>query len=524
MTAMTRYARYILLPGVLVAASLPDAQAAKNSLAAERPLTYVVLGERAHALRGETVALLRVVLATSTGNPCVRLSIAGTQGRRLEPIIERRNPDSRRFPITVCEAILPFSNVFSTSGESWRAELDGKTYPLRLPTVVKTPERVLIVGDSGCRDNKRQSCDDEQWPFRTAIPRDMARLIADEGKPTLLLMVGDYNYRQEKKSSSPDRQWRNWLADFFTPMTGGSQDKNRKKTAPSGKDDSIGHLLTMAPLVLARGDHELCAPANEKGGAGWYFLLEPTSPLLGDADAAVLGASCSDDDRVPESIGAPFRLDFDNRFSLLLTDSAAIADSKRPDEEQAKALAHLLARAETNFKADNSPERLAWWVTHKPVWSVVGTDKPKVGNATAQSALKERQNAKPPANIKLIVSGDKHFYQSIDAGGQPLQLVVGNGGVEINNNAFNGRLGAIDAEVRTASRHGFVDARLTIDNRVVKGWTLNSYAYPSTAGRDHRPELIQTCRYPAPAAGKACTVVKPAYFEPIGNSRDEEGD
>jgi hypothetical protein len=270
MTAMTRYARYILLPGVLVAASLPDAQAAKNSLAAERPLTYVVLGERAHALRGETVALLRVVLATSTGNPCVRLSIAGTQGRRLEPIIERRNPDSRRFPITVCEAILPFSNVFSTSGESWRAELDGKTYPLRLPTVVKTPERVLIVGDSGCRDNKRQSCDDEQWPFRTAIPRDMARLIADEGKPTLLLMVGDYNYRQEKKSSSPDRQWRNWLADFFTPMTGGSQDKNRKKTAPSGKDDSIGHLLTMAPLVLARGDHELCAPANEKGGAGWY--------------------------------------------------------------------------------------------------------------------------------------------------------------------------------------------------------------------------------------------------------------
>lgn len=524
MTAINRYARYLFLPGVLAVALLPGAQAAKNSRLAEQPLAYVVLGERAHALRGETVALLRVVLATQQGNPCARLAITGTQGRQLGPIVERRNPDSQRFPITVCEAILPFSGTFSASGESWRAELDGDRYPLRLPTVVKTPERVLIVGDSGCRDNKRQSCDDEHWPFRTTIPRDMARLIADEGKPTVLLMVGDYNYRQEKKSSSPDRQWQNWLADFFTPMTGGSQDKDRKKTGQSGKDDAVGRLLTMAPLVLARGDHELCAPAREKGGAGWYFLLDPTSPLLGDADAAVLGASCPGDDSVPESIGAPFRLDFDNRFSLLITDSAAIADSKRPNNEQANALAQLLARADARFKVDNSPERLAWWVTHKPVWSVVGTDKPKVGNATAQSALNERQNATPPANIKLIVSGDKHFYQSIDAGAQPLQLVVGNGGVEINKNAFNGTLGVIDAEVRTASRHGFVDARLLVDNHVVKGWTLNSYAYPSPKKRNKGPELIQTCRYPAPAAGKACTVVKPAYFEPIGDNRDGNGD
>lgn len=505
-------------------------------------IAYVVLGERGHQLKGETVALLRIILDTpglkaSGEDPCARMVLSGPPGRALLSAIRaRNNPDRRQFPISVCEAVLPFAASYDVAGETWTAQLDGKRYPLRLPSVVRTPEKALIVADTGCRDNKTQACKDSSWYFHATIPQDMAKLIARDGKATFMMVIGDVRYRGGKAEGSGKKgqAWKDWKADFFSPLIGETQGKksNNSKHSKKNKEQpqqQAYNLLAMAPWVAVRGNHELCASYGS-GGPGWFFLLDPSSPLLDDSASVLAAASCSSDPKAPEAITAPYRLDFDHRFSLLVTDSAAIEEGEQPDADQARALAQTLASAETHFKAGKDPERLAWWVTHKPVWAAVGATRPKLSNATQQAALKLLPKGTPPANVKLIASGHKHFYQSVEvdpaaAARQPLQLVIGNGGVLINRKAFNGSEETLDAEIRTASRYGFVEARLEIANGGVTGWTLNAYAYPRlTAKGEHQARLIQTCSYPVQRSAKACRVLEPAYFPVADADADAEDD
>lgn len=515
---ITRHLRLL----ALLTAALVNTAMAKNVKLTEPPLAYVVLGERAHALRGETVPLLRLILATPQDDACQRLQLSRPNGTPLDRPLARTNPDVKRFPITVCETVLPFADSYRASGETWTAKLDGKTYPLRLPTVVRNPEKFLIVGDMGCRDNKKQGCHDTEWPFHTTLPRDMAKLIATDNKATVLVIVGDFKYRLEKKGDTADKEWRNWQADFFTPMSGGKASKYKLWQT---RQSAEYNLLPMAPWVVTRGNHELCNQFS-KGGPGWFYLLEPSSPLLGDADAVLAAASCPSNPSAAESIGLPYRLDFSHGFSLLQTDSAAIAESKTANPDQAQVVAQTLSRADLGFRQEANPPRLAWWVTHKPVWAAVGSKQPKLSNATQQAALAQLPEGTPPANVKLIVSGHKHFYQSVEPGAatrQPLQLVVGNGGVLINPQAYNGPLEAIPAEVSSASHYGFVEGRLEVENQWVTGWTLNVYAYPNRTdwGGAAGPQLIQTCRYPA--SGNACAIVKPAYFTAqLGEDNDPD--
>jgi hypothetical protein len=509
---MTRkIARPIKLLALLTVTCFNNVAAAKSVKLSDPPIAYVVLGERAHALRGATVPLLRLILATTETDVCQRLQVSRPNGTPLDPLLARRNPDVKRFPITVCEAVLPFADSYRASGESWTAKLDGKTYPLRLPTVVNNPERLLIIGDMGCRDNKKQGCSDAEWPFHTTLPRDLAKRISADGKSTVLVIVGDFKYRVEKKGATPDKEWKNWQADFFTPMSGG---KRSKLLFWQSQQNAAFNLLPMAPWVVTRGNHELCQQFG-KGGPGWFYLLEPTSTLLDDSEASVAAAACATDPAAPETIGVPYRLDFAHGFSLLQTDSAAIAENKSPNMEQAQALAQNLIRADEGFRQGSHSQRLAWWVTHKPVWAAVGSAQPKLSNATEQAALQKQPGGTPPGSVKLIVSGHKHFYQSVEPGPatrQPLQLVVGNGGVLINPQGYNGTIDSIPAEVRSASYYGFVEGRLDVTNQQVTGWTLDVFAYPHKPdwGGSAGPQLIQTCRYPA--TDSACKVLKADYF------------
>ncbi len=103
-------------------------------------------------------------------------------------------PPTARFPVTVCEATLKRGTA--------RAVLDGNQ-PLPLPPAVIN--RIVVLGDTGCRLSKkeRQDCDPKGWPYA-----DLARRAADAA-PDLVIHVGDYLYREVVHGSGlPDNRLR----------------------------------------------------------------------------------------------------------------------------------------------------------------------------------------------------------------------------------------------------------------------------------------------------------------------------
>src|SRR5262249_7724456 len=150
--------------------------------------------------------------------------------------------------------------------------------------------------------------------------------------PEVIIHVGDYNYRgtpstvdgqsvyngcavssyvsqnpqSDLASPSWDR-WDNWRDDFFRPA------------AP---------LLREAPWGFTRGHHERCSRA----GPGYFYFLDPHSPLLGQDPARY---------RCPPQVNggapfpnltfvAPYALRFGPGLTLVVVDSANACDTPAP--------------------------------------------------------------------------------------------------------------------------------------------------------------------------------------------------
>ena len=165
------------------------------------------------------------------------------------PMRPRPNLDADAFPVTVCEAVLPQSSA--------TLEIQGKL----LPSVPVDPQKILILGDTGCRIKgeaghlKIQACKDEAaWPLATISASAAA------WKPELVIHVGDYHYREAECPSGDARcegsiagdRWASWQQDFFDP---------------------VSPLLSASPWIFVRGNHENCS----RGGNGWFQLLDPRS-------------------------------------------------------------------------------------------------------------------------------------------------------------------------------------------------------------------------------------------------------
>ena len=126
-----------------------------------------------------------------------------------------------------------------------------------LPTVNLHPQRIVVLGDTGCRlkDRTIQNCNNPRdWPF-PSVAAAAARL-----KPDLVIHMGDYEYR-ESPCPAGNRgcagtpygdNWATWKADFFAPA------------AP---------LMAAAPWIFVRGNHETC----DRSGPGYLRLIGPLS-------------------------------------------------------------------------------------------------------------------------------------------------------------------------------------------------------------------------------------------------------
>ncbi|HXC29041.1 MAG TPA: metallophosphoesterase [Stellaceae bacterium] len=281
----------------------------------------------------------------------------------------QRGASDGDFEVTVCSATVPLATKKLTVGG------------IDAPTVPPVIDRIIVLGDSGCRidQNMAQDCDDKkQWPF-PVIANDAANR-----RPDLVIHVGDYYYRENAcpngnkgcEGSPHGDNWGAWQADFFDPA------------AP---------LLKAAPWVMVRGNHELC----RRGGKGWMRLLDPRADM----------PDCTD-------TSPPYRLHLGG-LDLMVFDSAD-ADDFKPDPQKvavyAAQFAQLLA---------NAPQG-SWLVTHRPVWALgKGKDAGQTLNQTEQAAIRGRL----PAGLDMVMTGHVHDFTSYAFGPRrPAQLIVGVGG------------------------------------------------------------------------------------------------
>jgi len=365
---------------------------------------------------GPLRALARVIIGEPQAR-CPRLSPGGF------PMAVRTNPNPATFPVTVCEAIYPFDHALTVDG-----------FGITLPTVPRRqPTAVVVIGDSGCLNDSQQDCATD-WPFAALV-----RAAVNE-HPDLVIHVGDYNYRgtpgkvggedvydgcattkyvSQNPADKPDSAswdtWKHWRDDFFKPA------------AP---------LTAKAAWVFARGNHELCSRA----GPGYFYFLDPHSSLLGHEPTRYQcpaqvngGAPLSNLTFVP-----PYALAFDAGLTLLVMDSANACDTADPVTSALSIYAAQFGQIQSLIRTP-----YAWVVGHRPIWAVAArtaqvdcAEKPAdCLNATLQRALAASPGGSLPATVRLLVSGHMHLFQAFTFAtpGRPPQLVIGDGGVQLDS-------------------------------------------------------------------------------------------
>ncbi len=396
------------------------------------------------------------VQATASGFE-VRTVTANTQCPFLHTVewdkqMVARAPASSDFPL-VCSAPVRADTKYVVvtpvderpCPENHICELE----PSFLPIPKSNPQRILVLGDTGCRIKgaAAQACNDpRQWPFPP--------LAAAALKPDLVIHVGDYLYREspcppgnQGCAGSPwGDNWTTWQADFYTPA------------AP---------LLAAAPIVLVRGNHEDC----NRTGPGWLRLQGPS-----DFDPA---APCAP--HLPV-----YTVDLGGLRLAVMDDSTA-DDTRLNREDSPVYAAELMGLA-----AIPAP---VWFVHHRPIWAAITGPLgiPIGGNIALIDAVRvATQSGGPPIapNVELMLSGHIHSFEAINyTGPVPPQIVAGNGGdnlhdtpVNLRGAQFQGHSGVTVADGLSVDGFGFL-----LMTRAGNGWDVDLY--------DQAGVKIRTCRF-----------------------------
>ncbi|WP_405968714.1 metallophosphoesterase [Streptomyces sp. NBC_00015] len=347
---------------------------------------------------------IRYVTTDTSGTcPSVRYTMGIVRTAYRMRLLSRPAPP--QFPTTVCELVVPLGayNAVLVQTTIAAAVLHPSSRELPLPnwTANTRPGTIGVIGDSGCRvttAGPNQDCADHQtgWPFP-----EIANSAANVTQPDLVIHVGDYLYRDDPaqaddKAANPgcttsaDRfTWACVVADFFRPAE---------------------KLLTVAPVVLTRGNHEDCRtpPATGGAGAAWFRYL---------ADELRANGSCSPyPDPVEIRAGVLHLLNVDSSFADP-ADSGSLA-------QQA---IYTRQFESVNQTAAQQTGHDYFVVTHKPVWMVRSVGPPlETFTPVLQSAVAGTALGRLADNIRMVVSGHAHLYQMIDFNTtRPPQVTVG---------------------------------------------------------------------------------------------------
>ena len=345
------------------------------------------------------------------------------------------------FPLVCAVAIAPGTTSATVAG-------------VTLPLPVADPQRILVLGDTGCRIKGAalQACNDPAgWPF-PQLAAAAARL-----KPDLVIHVGDYLYRES--ACPPDNagcagspwgdNWVTWAADFYTPA------------AP---------LLAAAPIVLVRGNHEDC----NRAGPGWERLQGP-----GVAE--------------PCTVHDPLYIVALGKLTLAVLDDAVSGETDL-DRATARIYAEELAGVTKGPAPANAP---IWLIHHRPTWAAITGPLgiPIGGNLTLMegSNLNAIKGAPLiPRKVELMLSGHIHTFESINyTKGVPPQIVAGNGGDNLDvtpknlrGTQFLGHTGVKVLDGLSVGGFGFL-----LMTRSGSGWNVDLFDSAGTKTR--------TCRFAA---------------------------
>ncbi|CAH9058273.1 hypothetical protein PSECIP111951_01867 [Pseudoalteromonas holothuriae] len=372
----------------------------------------------------------RVIVQGDLASSQLCPEIVSEHGKVLATVLRGLKPAANLFPVTVCEVILEPETRYQVKGSN-----------LQLSKASLDPSNVQIFGDTGCKTKvcKQQAAE----PFKTLAD------IAAQNNTDLLLHMGDYNYRgtsgsinngdiyaydagdggyggkscgledtyysQNAKNSPKPDTWSSWELDFFKPA---------KK------------LMSSAPWVFARGNHELCSRA----GIGWFYFFGPG----GQFKQSVNQQSCpfQGDFNTPPKTAAnhiamikPYALPL-KRLNIWVYDSANACDelaSNQLTAQYTEQFEHL------NAFASNSANP-TWVMTHRPIWGVNSVSPLDTLNKQLQVALTNTKAGMLPLKVALSLSGHMHIYQSITPqqnSHRPPQIVVGNSGVSLSSKQSN---------------------------------------------------------------------------------------
>lgn len=354
---------------------------------------FVVLGEQG-------VPVARVLTAASQ---CPLIRLDGHEVRmdvRVEagtiPLRPTRSApaDSKPsvFPLTTCEKILPAHTL--------SASIDGRTLPLP----VANAQRIVVIGDTGCRlkksDSAYQPCNDtSDYPFASIAT------AAAAWKPDLVIHVGDFHYRENAcpegnagcAGSAWGYGWDAWRADFFQPGAA---------------------LLRAAPWVMVRGNHESCGRA----GQGWWRFLDPRPLQAGrDCNAEVNDELGDFSDAYAVPLGG------DAQLIVLDTSNTTGGPIPQGDIREAKYRALyrqvdvLSQRAEYNIGLNHQP--ILGFSARKDKTGKV-TVLP--GNQGIQSVFGPLSALILPPRVNAMLSGHIHLWQQVSfSSPHPTQFITG---------------------------------------------------------------------------------------------------
>ena len=297
------------------------------------------------------------------------------------------------FPVLVCETPLPIGAKTASVGDH------------RLPVPSAEPRRIVVIGDTGCRDAAQACNDPSEYPF--------ARVAAAAAawKPDLVIHVGDYLYREipcpaenSGCTGSPwGYGWDAWNADFFRPGAA---------------------LLAAAPWAASRGNHENC----NRAGQGWWRLLDPR-PL-------VPGHDCNNpaDDKIGD-YSDPYAVPLGGGAQLIMLDSSNTSASAIPPDDYAAAQYRDMY-AKMDGLARMAPYNIM--VEHHPILGIAAhmdktTGQPRLdsGNLGLQSVFSGQTPWLFPPSIKMLLAGHVHVWEQLSfSSPQPTQFVAGFSGTQ----------------------------------------------------------------------------------------------